>query len=166
MFPRSSLLATIITSSNDQTTETASPEEPSSLDDIPSKPTISDAVNHEKVTDALPGNWKLKFDLTYGESGNLTEVAVIHHPSQLVEYHLEPVETYEPLSATHISIEDAGSADEHLTTADDFKTACESVVEHIEDLERRTQTPTEATWNSASPTAIEGPDPNRSSTST
>jgi len=165
MFPRSSLLATI-TSSNDQAPETASPEQPTSLDDIPSKPTISDAVNREKATNALPDSWKLKFDLTYGESGNLTEIAVIHHPSQLVEYHLEPVETYEPLSATRVSVEDAGSADEELTTADDFKTACEAVVEHIEDLEQRTQTPTEATWNSASPTAIEGPDANRSSTST
>lgn len=165
MFPRSSLLATI-TSSNDQAPETASPEEPTSLDNIPSKPTISDAVNHEKATAALPGNWKLKFDLTFGVSGSLTEIAVIHHPSQLVEYHLEPVETYDPLSATHVSIENAGSAEEHLTTADDFKTACEAAVEHIEDLERRTQTPTEATWNSASPSAIEGPDANRSSTST
>lgn len=162
MFPTSSLLASI-TSDEEQIPDEDTPsDELTSLDSVSAKRTVSDVIDHEDASNALPGNWKLKYDLTFSQSGELTEIAVIHHPSQLVEYHLEPAETYEPLAETHVSVEHANSTEEPLTTASGFKSACKAVVKHIKKVEQRTGEPSEADWNSASPEGVQGPNPNRS----
>ncbi|QLH82217.1 hypothetical protein [Halosimplex pelagicum] len=157
-----SLLASITSVEEQTPSEEAPDSEDSPLDNVSTKRTVSDVIDHEVASNALPGNWKLKYDLTVGDSNNLTEIAVIHHPSQLVEYHLEPVETYEPLEDTRVSVEHANSMEEHLTTTAGFKAGCKAVVQQIKQLEDRTEKPSEADWNSASPDEIQGPNPNRS----
>lgn len=157
----SSVIDTLTT---DRTTssETVDNKGPRTLETVRAKHTISDVINQKKATDALPGNWRLKFDLTYGHSDTLTEIVIIYHPSQLAEYHLEAVNVYKPLEETHVSIEHPNSTGEHLTSTSKFKLGCKAVLQHIGQLEQRTQKPTEAQWNSASPDGISEPNPNPS----
>lgn len=162
MISTSSLLASITSNQNQTSEEESTSDEQQSLDSVPTKRTVSDVINRIEATEALPGNWKLKFDLTFNQSGKLTEIAIIHHPSQLVEYHLEATATYEPLAETRVSVEHANSVEEHLTTTSELKEAYNAVKRHIKKLEQQTQEPTEAEWNSASPDSITGPNPSRS----
>lgn len=149
----------VLTTNETSNIEGVDQENGRALDAVRAKHTISDIINREKATEALPGNWRLKFDLTYGRSDTLTEIAIIHHPSQLAEYHIEPTNVYKPLEETHVSVKHANSNEEHLTTASKFKKGCKAVLQHMDQLEQRAQKPTEAQWNSASPDGTSKPDP-------
>lgn len=167
MIPASSLLASITSNqSQDADKSEGSTEGPAdSLDSVSRKRTISDVINQADASEALPGYWKLKFDLTFNQSRKLTEIAIIHHPSHLVEYHLEASETYEPLAETQVTVKHANSTTEHLVTVGQFKTACKAVISHIEEVEDRTQELTETEWNSASTDGVSSPNANPSPSS-
>jgi hypothetical protein len=155
MFLVSSLLASVSTESqmtSDEKTQTSSEEQP--LDEVSVKRTISDAVDRFERTEALPGDWELKFDIIYGQSDDLAEVVVLSHPSHASEYQLEPTNTFEPLGETRVSVKRTGSTEEHIKTASSFEDGYRRAVQHINRLEQRTKKPTKADWESPNPDTI------------
>lgn len=149
MFLTALLTSIIGTEERTQERETSHSDQ-TDLDSVSTKRTISDVIDYKTASDALPGRWKLQYDLIYGDSGSLTETAIIIHPSHHIQYRLEPVDTFAPLDETRVSIEHAHTKEEHLTTILTFEAGCKAVIKHITEHQQQRRKPVEAQRNGTS----------------
>jgi len=102
-----SLISSVVPTSTEQTqTQAQTPSQsqgvPNPFAGVEEKTTISDVLDEDKASEALPGSWSVKFEIEKADQCEITELVRIINDNHSMKFYLKPANTYNPSGKTEV----------------------------------------------------------------